>query len=126
MDKKIKFTPYHMGVLVEIEIKETTDAGIILPESHKTMQDFAYKVVAVGPGCVQVKPNDWVLLKADGVKLNIEGEDYGFVQEHQIFGVFPEKPITVASDGTGVTAGGDIKLDKTIENIKDFNKRKGL
>lgn len=123
MDNKLNFTPFHNGILVNMEVKEKTESGIILPESQREQLDFTYEVVAVGPGCTQIKVGDWVLLKANGVKLHIEGDDYGFINEHQVYGTFPSRP-----DNTEAKKSIDsnLKLDKTVENIKDFNKRKGL
>jgi len=123
MANKLNFTPYQNGMLVKLEIKEVTDAGIILPESHKEQMDYTYEVVAIGPECRQVKVGDWVLLNANGEKLNIEGEDYGFIKEHQIFGVFAERPQATTAPKR---SNSNLKLNKTTKNVEEFNKKHGL
>jgi co-chaperonin GroES (HSP10) len=119
---KVNFTPYQTGILLYYKKKETK---LIVDDSLLAESDLIYQVAAVGPKCDQVKVGDWVMINSPGVIIDVEGEKYVLIKEHQIFGVFNEEP-KITETTTKMSETSDIKLDKTIEKAKKFNEKYNL
>lgn len=82
-------------VLKEVEVLETTAAGILLPGSAKEKPQIS-EVVAVGPGGVvngervemTVKPGDKVITgKYTGTQVKLDGAEYTIVSVSDILAV---------------------------------------
>lgn len=82
-------------VLKEVEVLETTAAGILLPGSAKEKPQIS-EVVAVGPGGVvngervemTVKPGDKVITgKYTGTQVKLDGTEYTIVSVSDILAV---------------------------------------
>lgn len=94
---KLNVTPLQDRVIVKpLEAEEKTKGGIILPDTAKE-KPIEGTVVAVGPGKVAddgkainmtVKVGDKVLYgKYSGTEVTIDGEEYLFMRESDIFAV---------------------------------------
>ncbi len=92
-----KIRPLHDRVIVQrIDQKETTQGGIIIPDSAKEKPQEG-KVIAVGSGkrdeqgkvhALEVKAKDRVLFgKYSGTEVKIEGEEYVILREDEILGI---------------------------------------
>jgi chaperonin GroES len=82
-------------VLKQVEVQETTKAGIILPGSAQEKPEMA-EVVAVGPGGIidgnevkmTLKVGDKVITgKYSGTEVKIDGEEYTIVKQSDILAV---------------------------------------
>ena len=83
-------------VVKQLEAKEKTKSGLVLPDSAKEKPQEA-KVIAVGPGrllddgavkALEVKSGDRVLYgKYSGTEVSIEGEDYLILREEDVLAV---------------------------------------
>ncbi len=93
----MKLRPLDDGVILkQLDAKEKTAGGIILPEAAKEKPQ-AGKVVSVGPGKIldngklssmTVKKNDEVLYgKYSGNEVEIDGDKYVIVRESDILGI---------------------------------------
>ena len=80
-------------VMIEQEIYEKTEGGIIIPEKHQQKNSPARgKVYLVGERCTQVKEGDTVMFrKADAYKETIGDKAYAIVKEEDIF-VIVDRP----------------------------------
>lgn len=94
---KLNVTPLQDRVIVKpLEAEEKTKGGIILPDTAKE-KPIEGTVVAVGPGKIAddgkvinmtVKVGDKVLYgKYSGTEVTIDGEEYLFMRESDIFAV---------------------------------------
>lgn len=94
---KLNVTPLQDRVIVKpAQAEETTKGGIILPDTAKE-KPIEGIVVAVGPGKIAddgkainmtVKVGDKVLYgKYSGTEVTIDGEEYLFMRESDIFAV---------------------------------------
>ena len=93
----MKIRPLHDRVLVKrLESTDTTEGGIIIPESAKEKPQEG-KVVAVGAGRTNdegkriplaVKKGDKVLFgKYAGTEITLEGEEYVILDESEIVAI---------------------------------------
>jgi len=83
-------------VIKQLEAKEKTTGGIILPDTAKEKPQIG-KIIAVGPGKIlddgtkqemSVKKNDEVIYaKYMGNEVEIDGEKYVIIKESDILGV---------------------------------------
>jgi len=83
-------------ILKQVEAKEKTSGGIILPDSAKEKPQIG-KVVAVGPGKTQdngtlskmsVKKNDKVFYTTYmGNEVKIDGDEFIIIKESDILGI---------------------------------------
>ncbi len=96
MEKKMKIKPLlDKVVLKEVEVLETTAAGILLPGSAKEKPQIS-EVVAVGPGGVvngervemTLKPGDKVITgKYTGTQVKLDGVEYNIVSVSDVLAV---------------------------------------
>lgn len=96
MEKEMKIKPLlDKVVLKEVEVLETTAAGILLPGSAKEKPQIS-EVVAVGPGGVvngervemTVKSGDKVITgKYTGTQVKLDGTEYTIVSVSDILAV---------------------------------------
>lgn len=93
----MKLRPLDDGVVIkQLEAKEKTAGGIILPDAAKEKPQIG-KVVAVGPGKMMdsgklskltVKKNDQVIYpKYMGSDIEIDGEKYIICKESDLLGI---------------------------------------
>ena len=93
----MKLAPLDDRIVVQrLEAEETTEGGIVLPDTAKEKPQQA-KVVAVGPGRMlddgsraglDVKVGDTVLIgKYQGTEIIIDGEDYVFLKAEDLLAV---------------------------------------
>ena len=82
-------------VLKQVEVQETTKAGIILPDSAKEKPEV-FEIVAVGPGGIvdgkeivmQVKVGDTVLYsKYAGSEFKVDGKELTIIRQSDILAV---------------------------------------
>jgi chaperonin GroES len=86
-------------VLKQVEAKEKTAGGILLPDTAKEKPQIG-KVVAVGPGKlldngkrnkISVKKNDKVIYaKYIGSEVEVDGQEYVILKESDILGIVEE------------------------------------
>lgn len=74
------FQPYGDWMLVQHELKETTEGGIILLENNDLRKTVKAKVLKVGPLCKEWKPGDTIVYHEGGCK-RILGLDTAIVRE---------------------------------------------
>jgi len=90
-----KLQPILKGVLVKLEkVKDTTDSGIVLPETMNTRDQFA-DVIAVGKDVTIVKPGDRILMDHGEFKIIkhsslTSSEQFAIIQENKISGIFTD------------------------------------
>lgn len=61
---------------------ETTEGGLIIPDSAETMKKSKKAiVVSAGPACKYVKDGDTILLIREGTEIDHEGTTYTVVRE---------------------------------------------
>jgi len=93
----MKLVPLDDRVVVQrLEAEETTQGGIVLPDTAKEKPQKG-KVVAVGPGRMlddgsraapEVKEGDTVLFgKYAGTEVTIDGEEYVILKESEVLAV---------------------------------------
>jgi chaperonin GroES len=85
----MKFKPLGSRVVVkEVEREQTTEAGIVLPDTAKEKPQSA-EVVAVGAHeDVKVSVGDVVVLrKYSGTEVELDGEEHRIVDAEDILGV---------------------------------------
>ena len=86
----MKFKPLGERALVkEVEREETTQSGIVLPDTAKQKPQTA-EVVAVGQFENGVKVNEGdviVFAKYSGTEITLDGEDYMILDSDDILGV---------------------------------------
>jgi chaperonin GroES len=88
----MKFKPLGARVMVkEVERDETTESGIVLPDTAKEKPQTA-EVVAVGAHeDVKVSVGDVVVLrKYSGTEVEVDGEEHRIVDAEDILGVVEE------------------------------------
>lgn len=87
---KINFTPTRDWIVLPLQRKDQTDAGILLTGgAENSLRSNILKVIAAGPKCEQVKAGDTVMVHptSEGLIVEIEGKDYVMVNEFQICGI---------------------------------------
>ena len=93
----MKLVPLDDRIVVQrLEAEETTEGGIVLPDTAKEKPQQA-KVVAVGPGRMlddgsraglDVKKGDTVLIgKYQGTEITIDGKEYVFLKAEDLLAV---------------------------------------
>ena len=85
----MKFKPLGARVMVRpVEREQTTESGIVLPDTAKEKPQSA-EVVAVGPHeDVKVSVGDVVVLrKYSGTEVELDGEEHRIVDAENILGV---------------------------------------
>jgi chaperonin GroES len=86
----MKFKPLGERALVKImEREQTTESGIVLPDTAKQQQQMA-EVVAVGQFEDGIKLNEGdiiVFAKYSGSEIKLDGEDYMILDSDDILGV---------------------------------------
>ncbi|MDQ4000042.1 MAG: co-chaperone GroES [Actinomycetota bacterium] len=86
----MKFKPLGERALVKVvEREETTQSGIVLPDTAKQKPQTA-EVVAVGQFENEVKVNEGdviVFAKYSGTEITLDGEDYMILDSDDILGV---------------------------------------
>jgi len=93
----MKLVPLDDRIVVQrLEAEETTEGGIVLPDTAREKPQQA-KVVAVGPGRMlddgsrvglDVKKGDTVLIgKYQGTEITIDGEEYVFLKAEDLLAV---------------------------------------
>lgn len=94
MENLIPFTPFNNGLIIEAPTQEKENmlsSGIALPDGLKA-SDFeqkefqGYKVLAVGPTCIQVKVGDTVMFNANALPDGFiyQGKPYAVFREHHV------------------------------------------
>jgi chaperonin GroES len=87
--RKMKFKPLGARALLkEVECEQTTESGIVLPDTAKERPQNA-EVVAVGAHeDVKVSVGDVVVLrKYSGTEVKVDGEEHRIVDTEDILGV---------------------------------------
>jgi co-chaperonin GroES (HSP10) len=87
---KINFIPTRDWIVLPLQRKDQTDAGILLTGgAENSLRSNILKVIAAGPKCEQVKAGDTVMVHptSEGLIVEIEGKDYVMVNEFQICGI---------------------------------------
>jgi chaperonin GroES len=84
----MKFKPLGARALVkEVEREQTTESGIVLPDTAKEKPQSA-EVVAVGVHeDVKVSVGDVVVRKYSGTEVKLDGEEHRIVDAEDILGV---------------------------------------
>jgi chaperonin GroES len=89
----MKFKPLGPRVMVkEVEREQTTESGIVLPDTAKEKPQTA-EVVAVGENeDVKVSVGDVVVVrKYSGTEVELDGEEHRIVDAEDILGVIEER-----------------------------------
>jgi co-chaperonin GroES (HSP10) len=89
---KINFNPTRDWVVLPLQRKDVTDAGIMLTGgAENSLRSNILKVVAAGPKCEQVQTGDTVMVHptSEGLIVEIDKKEYVMVNEFQICGVIP-------------------------------------
>lgn len=109
-DQPCNYKPLQDFVLIEVfEGGETSQGGILIPESARKNFDMKFVVKAVGPGRrdqngnlipVAVKPGDVVILGPTGGIFELPNykKQTGIVQEAAIFAIVPQEAPLVTAD----------------------------
>ena len=90
----MKFKPLGERALVKmVEREETTESGIVLPDTAKEKPQTA-EVVAVGDAEeVKVSQGDVIVFaKYSGTEIKLDGEDYMILDADDILGVVEDYP----------------------------------
>jgi co-chaperonin GroES (HSP10) len=90
---KINFIPTRDWVVLPLQRKDQTDAGILLTGgAENSLRTNILEVVAAGPKCEMVKQGDTVMVHptSEGLIVQIDGKDYVMINEFQICGVIPQ------------------------------------
>jgi chaperonin GroES len=78
------------ALLKEVEREQTTESGIVLPDTAKEKPQNA-EVVAVGAHeDVKVSAGDVVVRKYSGTEVKLDGEEHRIVDAEDILGVVEE------------------------------------
>ena len=89
---KINFKPTRDWIVLPLQRKDQTDAGILLTGgAENSLRSNILKVIAAGPKCEMVKEGDTVMVHptSEGLIVDIEGNDYVMINEFQVCGVIP-------------------------------------
>lgn len=90
---KINFKPTRDWVVLPLQRKNKTEAGIHISESTaNALRTNVLEVLAAGPMCEMIKEGDTVMVhpSSEGLVVDIDKKQYVMVNEFQICGVFPE------------------------------------
>jgi len=90
---KIKFKPTRDWVVLPMQRKDRTDAGLILTGgAENSLRSNILEVIAAGPTCEHVKEGDTVMVhpNSEGLVIQLEEGEFVMVNEFQICGVLPE------------------------------------
>lgn len=86
----MKFKPNGIWVILPNQAKKKTASGIILDdETVNQLKTNIIKVEAIGPMCTFAKVGDTVMIdpRMEALMVELEGEHWVMVPEHQILGV---------------------------------------
>jgi len=89
---KINFKPTRDWIVLPLQRKDQTDAGILLTGgAENSLRSNILQVIAAGPKCEMVKEGDTVMVHptSEGLIVDIEGNDYVMINEFQVCGVIP-------------------------------------
>lgn len=89
---KINFKPTRDWVVLPLQKKNETDAGILLTGgAENSLRTNILKVLACGPTCVMVKEGDTVMVhpSSEGLVIELGRKQYVMVSEFQICGIIP-------------------------------------
>jgi co-chaperonin GroES (HSP10) len=93
LDLSTIYQPFRADIVLALPSKEeieeaTKTKGGLIGSKKEKYKDIIYTVLAVGPKCLEIKKWDKVLLRFNqGIPVvNIEGVDYGQVDEFQVLG----------------------------------------
>jgi co-chaperonin GroES (HSP10) len=90
---KINFLPTRDWIVLPLQRKDQTDAGILLTGgAENSLRSNILEVVAAGPKCEMVKTGDTVMVhpNSEGLIVEIDKKEYVMVNEFQICGVIPQ------------------------------------
>lgn len=90
---KINFLPTRDWIVLPLQRKDQTDAGILLTGgAENSLRSNILEVVAAGPKCEMVKEGDTVMVhpNSEGLIVEIDKKEYVMVNEFQICGVVPQ------------------------------------
>lgn len=90
---KINFLPTRDWIVLPLQRKDQTDAGILLTGgTENSLRSNILEVVAAGPKCEMVKEGDTVMVhpNSEGLIVEIDKKEYVMVNEFQICGVIPQ------------------------------------
>jgi len=110
------------NVLLEWNVPEKSSI-ITMTDELKFMEESKInlfpKILAVGPDCKTVKPNQYAVTNTPSLNLiTIDGIKYGLVKEHQIDFTIDKLPSTVER-----LEGDKIKTEKTSKKVNSFQQR---
>lgn len=96
VQKLEQYFPLHNGIVVELPvIVEMTEGGIHIPQSVKNKMgvsiedDQAWKVVKIGPECVNIKVGDWIMFsRQTPIALMLDNKLYYQFFENFVVGLF--------------------------------------
>lgn len=119
MENKINGIPGKAGVLVKLEVKKKTAAGVYLPESAWTKEGIV-EVLAIGEFCKQAKVGQWIMIGAESrpKTICIEGVIYGVLQEYEIDWFFETKPENISHPELEVAKESKILVENSIKIVK--------
>lgn len=89
---KIKFQPTRDWIVLPMQRKDKTDAGLILTGgAENSLRSNVLEVIAAGPKCEAVKTGDTVMVhpNSEGLVIQLEEGEFVMVNEFQICGIFP-------------------------------------
>ena len=90
---KLNFLPTRDWVVLPLQRKDKTDAGIELLEgAANSLRTNILEVLAAGPKCELVKTGDTVMVhpSTEGLLVEIDGKECVMVNEFSICGILPE------------------------------------
>ncbi len=91
---KINFLPTRDWVVLPVQRKDRTDAGLILTGgAENSLRTNVLEVMAVGPQVQVVKEGDTVMVHptSEGLIIDVENKEYVMVNEFMICGIIPKK-----------------------------------
>jgi len=86
----IKFKPTRDWVVLPLQRKDKTDAGIVLAGgAENSLRSNVLKVVTCGPDCQMVKPDDTVMVhpESQGLVIELDEGEFIMVNEFMLLGV---------------------------------------
>lgn len=90
---KLNFQPTRDWVVLPLQRKDQTDAGILLTGgAENSLRTNILKVLAAGPKCELVKEGDTVMVhpSTEGLIVEIDNTQCVMVNEFSICGILPE------------------------------------
>ena len=87
---KIKFQPTRDWVVLPLQRKDRTDAGIVLTGgAENSLRSNILKVIAAGPECKGVKEGDTVMVHptSEGLIISLDEGEFVMVNEFMLLGI---------------------------------------